>query len=289
MGISPKDFLNRYFSPDQLKEALLNIGAPVGRTKKERIQRIIDNWQSYNRDWYELLGFLDWGTLAKICDDFGIPYNDYNTEETLCNKIEDERVLDFRKETMRKVEKKSTIDTEEKTDSYAEILKHLKRGTKLTIIGIIVAIVISVPAYFIINPNQNLVNEINLPEESKIDSNIRDIRVTELPKNKLEKYGLIIEFYVQGTQTHGADLAVKLSQPFDSMKIWFGKPEINTLPNQLPPTNVFFNVYQDTGSDYYVTTFSDPSITQSKSFYLYFESSVPLKLTDWHFNEYNFE
>ena len=58
MGISVEKFLSKYFSPKQLKEALSDIGIPVGVTKKERIGRIVENWRSHNRYWYELLDFL---------------------------------------------------------------------------------------------------------------------------------------------------------------------------------------------------------------------------------------
>ena len=97
MGIRIEEFLDQYFSSDQLKDLLADMGHPVGGTKKERIVRIIKNWTLHNRDWYELLDFLDWDTLSQICDDFNIPYSDYAKEETLCNTIEENRVLDFRK------------------------------------------------------------------------------------------------------------------------------------------------------------------------------------------------
>ena len=90
MGITVKNFLDRYFSPNLLKEALSDMGIPVGTTKKERIERIVENWRSHNRDWYELLEYLDWSTLSQICDDFNIRYSDYAREDTLCNKIEGE-------------------------------------------------------------------------------------------------------------------------------------------------------------------------------------------------------
>lgn len=103
MGISPKDFLNRYFNSKQLKKPLEGIGLPFGSTKKERVNRILENWISHHRNWYGLLDHLDWNKLAKICDDFNIRYSGYEREDTLRNKIEDAMVLDFRKETLKKV------------------------------------------------------------------------------------------------------------------------------------------------------------------------------------------
>lgn len=118
MGISPKKFLDRYFTSAELKEPLDDIGFPVGGIKKERIERIVENWTSHHRTWYDLLEFLDWGKLSKVCDDFGVSYSEYNTEDTLCNKIEDGQVIDsnrnlFQTKTLLsqnppKVEKQST-------------------------------------------------------------------------------------------------------------------------------------------------------------------------------------
>jgi len=107
MGIRIEDFLDHYFRVDELKDPLEDIGLPVSGTKNERIDRILKNWASHNRDWYELLDFLDWEALSQICDDFSISYNENASEETLCNKIKDDRVLDFRKKQKSTIQKKS--------------------------------------------------------------------------------------------------------------------------------------------------------------------------------------
>ena len=107
MGISVEDFLNRYFGVEELKKPLEDISFPVGGTKNERVTRIVENWNAYNRDWYDLLDYLEWDTLSLICEDFNISYSEYNKEETLCRKIEDVRVLDFRNKTMKSSQKKS--------------------------------------------------------------------------------------------------------------------------------------------------------------------------------------
>lgn len=123
MGISVEKFLSKYFSPKQLKEALSDIGIPVGVTKKERIGRIVENWRSHNRYWYELLDFLEWGGLSQICDDFNIPYSEYNKEETLRHKIEDARVLDFRN--------KSKTSTRNKSDEKPSIFNILGKNINI--------------------------------------------------------------------------------------------------------------------------------------------------------------
>ena len=166
MGIPVEDFLYRYFNPDQLKEILFDIGIPVGRTKKERIDRILENWQSHNRDWYELLEYLDWSTLSQICDDFNILYSDYAKEDTLRNKIEDEWVLDFRKKTNVEHLKKSDDSI---TSNPVFHMPHNKRDWSiiLGILGIGVSLFFGIPQlYYFMNPVPLIVTNEN--DELKI-------------------------------------------------------------------------------------------------------------------------
>ena len=163
MGIRVEKFLEKYYSNDQLKDVLDAIGLALGGNKKELIDRIIYNWDSYNRDWYELPHYLDWDKLSLICDDFSIPYSDYAKKETLCNKIEENRVLDFRKKDPNQVElnpKKFKVPTRkftipdfnlgENPDVKAE--KRHKETIKWTknaiIVGVIVGIIAIVVSLF---------------------------------------------------------------------------------------------------------------------------------------------
>ncbi len=159
MGISAKNFLNRYFGADQLKEPLANIGLPVGSTKKERIDRIIENWSSYNRDWYDLLNYLDWGTLAQICEDFNIMYSEYAKEDTLRNKIADERILDFRKKQKSSTQKKSY---ESISSNPIFHMPHNKRdwGKIGVILTIIIGLGFGIPSlYYSMNPSLVIIPE----------------------------------------------------------------------------------------------------------------------------------
>jgi len=151
MGISVEKFLSKYFSPKQLKEALSDMGIPVGVTKKVRIERILENWTTYHRDWYELLIFLEWGDLSRICDDFGIPYSEYNTENKLREKIEDDEVIDFRKVTLMK----STSSKKPTKNDSKNLLKNKKNNSYILlavalwlVIGITISL-LNISGYFV--------------------------------------------------------------------------------------------------------------------------------------------
>lgn len=184
MGISPENFLRRYFTLEQLKEPLADIGLSVGGTKNEKIKRITDNWITHHRNWYELLDYLEWGDLSRICDDFGINYSDYNKEETLCQKIEDEMVLDFRNKTT-KDKATQTIKNNDKPNQTLPSINILGKNinignnnkiisnnkiaaqngmskeTKISIILGILALVIGVPSlYYAMNPPLDEIAEI---------------------------------------------------------------------------------------------------------------------------------
>jgi len=205
MGIRVEDFLNRYFTSDQLKEILDDMGLSLGGTKKDRIDRIIDNWSQHNRDWYELLDFLEWGILAKICDDFNIPYSNYAKEETLSNKIEDNRVLDFRNQEKISKQKKSNETTSINIQgeninigSHNKIEKKSENPSKIPKIQLAVAIVVG---FFVIlgvvwgltsspatNENDWLSDGVSLVNE--LENKIRTTATTEKQVKEI-----MIEFF----------------------------------------------------------------------------------------------
>jgi len=67
MGLSVKKLLDDYFSNEQRQDALRDIGEPTSGSKDELVQRLHNNWESHNRDIYELLDFTDEETLEEIC------------------------------------------------------------------------------------------------------------------------------------------------------------------------------------------------------------------------------
>ena len=67
MGLSVKKLLDDYFRADQVQDALRDIGETTSGTKDELVQRLRNNWESHNRDIYELLDFTDKYSLQQIC------------------------------------------------------------------------------------------------------------------------------------------------------------------------------------------------------------------------------
>ena len=67
MGLSVKKLLCEYFSKDDVQDALRDIGEPISGTKEELCDELVKNWESFNRDKYELLDFTDEETLQQIC------------------------------------------------------------------------------------------------------------------------------------------------------------------------------------------------------------------------------
>lgn len=67
MGLSIDDLLFKYLSKEQIQDALRDIGEPTSGTKDELVRNLKNRWKSYNRDYYDLLDFVDAEMLEAIC------------------------------------------------------------------------------------------------------------------------------------------------------------------------------------------------------------------------------
>ncbi len=67
MGLSVKKLLDEYFSKEDVQDALRDIGESTSGTKDQLVQRLRNNWESHNRDIYELLDFTEEDSLHMIC------------------------------------------------------------------------------------------------------------------------------------------------------------------------------------------------------------------------------
>ncbi|MGI9566584.1 MAG: hypothetical protein ACR2LL_06175 [Nitrosopumilus sp.] len=67
MKLSVKKLLDDYFSKEQIRDALRELGDPASGNKDRLARRLRDNWESHNRDIYELLNFTDVDSLEMIC------------------------------------------------------------------------------------------------------------------------------------------------------------------------------------------------------------------------------
>ena len=92
MGISLAKFLNDYFTVNELKYALSDIGELTTGTKVELVKRLVVQWEPHNRDKYDLLDYLDEYMLVNLCNDYNI---DSDGEENLLKRrIKKARLLD---------------------------------------------------------------------------------------------------------------------------------------------------------------------------------------------------
>jgi hypothetical protein len=74
MGLGVRTLLGRYFYLDEVKTALTDVGESSTGNKSQLISRLVATWGSHNRDFYDLLDFLDVQTLRVICEDYGLDY-----------------------------------------------------------------------------------------------------------------------------------------------------------------------------------------------------------------------
>ena len=63
MSLPGKKLLNDYFSKEQVREALRDVGEPASGNKDRLARRLRDNWESNDRDIYKLLDFTDVNSL----------------------------------------------------------------------------------------------------------------------------------------------------------------------------------------------------------------------------------
>ncbi len=163
MGLSMKKLLDDYFRTDEIQDALRDIGEPTSGTKDELVQRVRTNWESYNRDISELLGFIDKTSLQQICYHYNLDATPAN-HDVLKRRIKKANLLGSGKrptahvsnqssmvDDSRFYSKKPRIKTEENSQTPVHInigsithSKWGKIGVGVGIISIIVTIIFSV-------------------------------------------------------------------------------------------------------------------------------------------------
>ena len=145
MSLPIKKLLQEYFSVNDLKDVLNDIGEPVSGTKNQLIKRIITNWKSHNRNNYELLEFLDETSLQMICYYYNIGTSS-TSEIGLRNSIKKAELLNSNSHNNIRKSKQDSIQKnvlEDKPFRDVNInIGHIKisKGSKIGIfIGIITA------------------------------------------------------------------------------------------------------------------------------------------------------
>lgn len=92
MTISVKRLLDSYYSVDDLKDALADIGEPMTGTKDVLINRIILEWPEHNMDLKDLLEYMAPDALEAFCQFYKL--DDSGTDETLIRRVVKSNVVE---------------------------------------------------------------------------------------------------------------------------------------------------------------------------------------------------
>lgn len=150
LGLSVKKLLYEYFSVEDLKDALDDIGEVISGNKDELVNRLSTKWKSHDRDYYDLFDFLGPDVLQMICYHYSLDATKAS-HGTLKKRIRKAKL--FESNSRKKIEKISEnipdkeIDTKKETDvkPFRDVnIKidsiHISRGSKIGIaIGIVTA------------------------------------------------------------------------------------------------------------------------------------------------------
>lgn len=92
------------------------------------------------------------------------------------------------------------------------------------------------------------------------------------------KYAIVLEFGVRISPTEGLHVGIDLGTNYSDTKEWFGPPNTPSVPVSLG--GAYTNSAVRREPPIYARKFSSPSVTSSKSFYLYFEADQPFNLNN---------
>ena len=308
MALNLRKFLDKYFSREDLQDALESISEPYSASKNELISRLIENWISYRRKWSDILDYADDDAIEDICDDYGL--DSIGDRDLLIRRIKRAGILDK--------EKSSTITSFTKAKSEQSVERtpninfnigsvHISKGNKISI-GLIAAVITLVigmwwTSYVANEQNNSQIiqgenifignNVITLPDATKgelSDPNLQNenkvnlfIRDKDLPITETGIHRKMLEF---GTQTtpKGADIRIIFDKKYIQLRESFAKPFQDSFP-------IEGEVFIKTGntkieSPLFETKFSHPQITPIQSYYVYFESLEPLGYVEGYFDEY---
>jgi len=307
MGLTPLRLLE-YLSVEELKFILSIINEPQTGNRQELMERIIIEWSVHNKKWSQLLGYFEKPILSTICQDYNIDHR--GTKDVLERRL--------RKEMNGRTKSKTNQTTNQENKSHlVSLIPHNKRDfVKIGLFPVAALIIGMLWTSYVANEQnsneiimenvsdsviqifqgENIfvgtnvikfpdnteqeVEELNLQSENKVNLFYREIR-----KPLLEDgiYRLIFEF---GTQTDpkGADISLTFNTKYIKVQEAFAKPFQNSFPVEgevLIKTGMF-----EHEPPKFATKFSQPKITSSQSYYVYFESLEPLDFIDGHYNEY---
>ena len=92
------------------------------------------------------------------------------------------------------------------------------------------------------------------------------------------KHAIVVEFGVCMQRSKGLHVEVDAGVQYVTSKDWFGPPNMPKVPSR--PGGPFFNSSLRRQPPIYTRKFQEPDITPEKSYYLYLEADVPLRITE---------
>ena len=92
MELSVKKLLDDYFSKEQIRDALRDIGESASGNKDRLARCLRDHWESQNPDIYELLDFTDIDSLEMICHHYKLDAT-FKEKDALKGRIEKGNLL----------------------------------------------------------------------------------------------------------------------------------------------------------------------------------------------------
>ena len=97
-------------------------------------------------------------------------------------------------------------------------------------------------------------------------------------------YALVVEFGVSISPTTGMHIGIDVGSKYKNHREWFGAPNNNAIPKNAG--GVYTNSSKRIEPPIYSRKFDSPNIEASKSFYVYFESDEPFKISEIQFLDF---
>jgi hypothetical protein len=120
-----------------------------------------------------------------------------------------------------------------------------------------------------------IVNKPVGPQDRRFENRV--FRVANVNPTGTAKYGLVLEFAARMSPISGLYIAVDVGSPYKRVMGWMGPPNDARIPGV---SSIRYGDHSAArNAPLFAERFSDPKITSSESYYVYFESDSPFNLS----------
>ena len=119
-------------------------------------------------------------------------------------------------------------------------------------------------------------------QDKKFENRI--VRTYSVSPKGTGKYGLIIEFAVRITPTEGLHIGIDVGVNYKDVEQWFFLPNNQTAPSTTG--GMFYDSAERREPPIYARKFSNPGVTSTRSFYVYFEADEPFNVKEVKFLDF---